>query len=99
MGAANTRTTTTNGDICHHHRMVTKAYCLLETHLGRRFLTNLFRNVIGGQTNKHQFVSHVEEGGILTSFSSTVISCVPCPGFSASRNVDVLVDLKKKTIR
>lgn len=42
-------------------------------------------------------MGHVEQEGILTNFSSTVISCVSCPGFSASLDVDVLVDLK--TIR
>lgn len=54
------------------------------------------RKVIGG-SDKHQSVGHVARGGILTNFSSTVISCVSCPGFSASFDVDVLADLK--TIR
>lgn len=51
------------------------------------------RKVIGG-SDKHQSVGHVARGGILTNFSSTVISCVSCPRFSASFDVDVLVDLK-----
>lgn len=54
------------------------------------------RKVIG-RSDKHQSVGHVAPGGILTNFSSTVISCVSCPGFSASLDVDVLADLK--TIR
>lgn len=64
----------------------------------RRVLNFFFfsRKVIGG-SDKRQSVGHVAPGGILTNFSSTVISCVSCPGFSASLDVDVLADLK--TIR
>lgn len=66
----------------------------------RRVLNFFFfffsRKVIGG-SDKRQSVGHVARGGILTNFSSTVISCVSCPGFSASLDVDVLADLK--TIR
>lgn len=42
--------------------------------------------------------SHVSrwKAGILTNFSSTVISCVSCSAFSASLDADVLVDLKNQ---
>lgn len=98
MGAVSTHRTT-NDDICHYHPIVTKAFCLLQAHFGSglgEFLNNFSRKVIG-RSDKHQSVGHVERGGILTNFSSTVISCVSCPGFSASLDADVLVDLK--TIR
>lgn len=95
MGAVSTHKTT-NDDICYYHYIVTKAYCLLQAHFGSglgEFLNNFSRKVIG-RSDKHQSVGHVEQEGILTNFSSTVISCVSCPGFSASRDVDVHVDLK-----
>lgn len=89
---------TTDGDIFHYHHILTKAYCLLQADFGSglgEFLNNFSRKVIG-RSDKCQSVGHTEQEGILTNFSSTVISCVSCPGFAASFDVDVLVDLKKK---
>lgn len=98
MGAVSTHKTI-NDDICHCHHIITKAYCLMQAQFGRGLGGGLeqFSRKIIGRSDKHQSVGHVEQGELLTNFSSTVISCVSCPGFSASLDVDVLTDLK--TIR
>lgn len=51
MGAVSTHGIT-NDDICHHHHIATKAYCLLQIHLGSKlgeFLNTFSRRVIGRQ--------------------------------------------------
>lgn len=95
MGAVSTHRAT-NDDICHCHHIVTKAFCLTQACFGRG-LTGFgifFSRKVIGRSDRHPSVGHVEQEGILTNFSSTVISCVFGPGFSASLDVDVLVDLK-----
>lgn len=88
-----------NDDICHYHHIATKAYCLTQAGFGRGLagVWDSFSRKVIGRSDRHPSVGHIEQEGILTNFSSTVISCVSCPGFSASLDVDVLVDLK--TIR
>lgn len=96
MGAVSTHRAA-NDDICHYHHIVTKAFCLMQARFGRG-LTGVwnmfFQERLIGRSDRHPSMGHVEQEGILTNFSSTVISCVSCPGFSASLDVDVLVDLK-----
>lgn len=95
MGAV-TAHRATNDDICHCHHIITKAYCLMQAGFGRGLagVWKKFSRKVIGSSDRHPSVGHVEREGILTNFSSTVISCVSCPGFSASLDVDVLVDLK-----